>query len=181
MGHDGEIRADQGHRGYTTSTDADGFSQLNPLYMVRARRLTTRIRPRRRIVSRADRCNRTFPSFVSPTEIHAVAVRALRRAARVRVQEHRGVRESRGGDKRRDRDRRRSVRQGRARDRGPNRASHRDVRSRARQARSPHAGPRTTASAWCTPFLKDVTRRAFLSARAGPSLVSIPTHAPRRL
>jgi D-galacturonate reductase len=33
MGHRGEIRADQAHRGYTMSTDADGFSQLNPLYM----------------------------------------------------------------------------------------------------------------------------------------------------
>jgi hypothetical protein len=42
MGHEGEIRADQGHRGYTTSTDADGFSQLNPLYMVRVVRLTHR-------------------------------------------------------------------------------------------------------------------------------------------
>lgn len=33
MGHHGEIRADQGHRGYTMSTDANGFAQLNPLYM----------------------------------------------------------------------------------------------------------------------------------------------------
>jgi len=33
MGHEGEIRADQGHRGYAMSTDADGFAQLNPLYM----------------------------------------------------------------------------------------------------------------------------------------------------
>lgn len=33
MGHGGEIRADQGHRGYTMATDVAGFTQLNPLYM----------------------------------------------------------------------------------------------------------------------------------------------------
>jgi D-galacturonate reductase len=33
MGQCGEIRVDQGHRGYTMSTDAAGFAQLNPLYM----------------------------------------------------------------------------------------------------------------------------------------------------
>ena len=33
MGHRGEIRVDQGHRGYTMSTDDAGFTQLNPLYM----------------------------------------------------------------------------------------------------------------------------------------------------
>ena len=33
MGQRGEIRVDQGHRGYTMSTDAAGFAQLNPLYM----------------------------------------------------------------------------------------------------------------------------------------------------
>lgn len=29
----GELRVDQAHRGYTTSTDAAGFATLNPLYM----------------------------------------------------------------------------------------------------------------------------------------------------
>ena len=38
-----------------------------------------------------------------------------------------------------------------------------------------HTGPRTTASAWCTPILKDfLSRRSFVSLRARPS-VSIPT------
>ena len=51
------------------------------------------------------------------------------------------------------------------------------------QARSRcyYTGPHTTAFAWCTPFLKDFTsRRSFLSAHY-PSLLSIPTHPPRRL
>eukprot|EP00899_Mesostigma_viride_P008310 jgi/Mesvir1/17480/Mv08753-RA.1 len=33
MGHKGEVRADQGHRGFTSSTDAAGFNSINPLYM----------------------------------------------------------------------------------------------------------------------------------------------------
>ncbi|GHP03015.1 hypothetical protein PPROV_000177000 [Pycnococcus provasolii] len=33
MGFKGEIRADQAHRGYTGSTDENGFAALNPLYM----------------------------------------------------------------------------------------------------------------------------------------------------
>ena len=33
MGHKGELRADQAHRGYTGSTDAAGYATLNPLYM----------------------------------------------------------------------------------------------------------------------------------------------------
>ncbi|GAQ82624.1 hypothetical protein KFL_001180030 [Klebsormidium nitens] len=33
MGHKGELRVDQAHRGYTTATDAAGFATLNPLYM----------------------------------------------------------------------------------------------------------------------------------------------------
>lgn len=33
MGHTGEVRVDQGHRGYNMSTDANGFAALNPLYM----------------------------------------------------------------------------------------------------------------------------------------------------
>ena len=33
MGHAGEIRADQAHRGYAAATDADGYAALNPLYM----------------------------------------------------------------------------------------------------------------------------------------------------
>ena len=33
MGHAGEIRADQAHRGYTTATDENGYAALNPLYM----------------------------------------------------------------------------------------------------------------------------------------------------
>jgi len=33
MGHKGEVRADQCHRGYNWSTDDGGFAALNPLYM----------------------------------------------------------------------------------------------------------------------------------------------------
>ena len=33
MGHAGEIRADQAHRGYAAATDANGYAALNPLYM----------------------------------------------------------------------------------------------------------------------------------------------------
>ena len=33
MGHRGEIRADQAHRGYAMATDASGYASLNPLYM----------------------------------------------------------------------------------------------------------------------------------------------------
>jgi len=33
MGHKGEIRADQGHRGFSMSTDEAGYASLNPLYM----------------------------------------------------------------------------------------------------------------------------------------------------
>jgi D-galacturonate reductase len=33
MGQKGEIMADQAHRGYTVTTDADGYSSVNPLYM----------------------------------------------------------------------------------------------------------------------------------------------------
>ncbi|CAI5948541.1 unnamed protein product [Closterium sp. NIES-64] len=33
MGHQGEVRVDQAHRGFTMSTDAAGFATLNPLYM----------------------------------------------------------------------------------------------------------------------------------------------------
>mmetsp|Transcript_19642 Transcript_19642/g.37483 ORF Transcript_19642/g.37483 Transcript_19642/m.37483 type:complete len:420 (+) Transcript_19642:122-1381(+) len=33
MGHKGEVRADQCHRGYNWSTDDGGFQALNPLYM----------------------------------------------------------------------------------------------------------------------------------------------------
>jgi len=33
MGHKGEIRADQAHRGFTMSTDDAGYAALNPLYM----------------------------------------------------------------------------------------------------------------------------------------------------
>ena len=44
-----------------------------------------------------------------------------------------------------------------------------------------YTGPHTTAFALCTPFLEDFTsRRSFLSAHY-PSLLSIPTHPPRRL
>ena len=43
-------------------------------------------------------------------------------------------------------------------------ANHAADRARS-EARSPHTGPRTTASAWCTPFLKDFARR-----------ISPPTH-----
>lgn len=33
MGHAGEIRIDQAHRGYTVATDAAGFGSMNPLFM----------------------------------------------------------------------------------------------------------------------------------------------------
>ncbi|GJP55349.1 hypothetical protein CLOM_g14320 [Closterium sp. NIES-68] len=33
MGHQGEVRVDQAHRGFTMATDAAGFATLNPLYM----------------------------------------------------------------------------------------------------------------------------------------------------
>ena len=33
MGHGGEVRVDQAHRGYTVSTDENGFSSCNPLFM----------------------------------------------------------------------------------------------------------------------------------------------------
>ncbi len=33
MGHNGEINIDQAHRGYTLSTDANGFKSANPLFM----------------------------------------------------------------------------------------------------------------------------------------------------
>jgi D-galacturonate reductase len=33
MGHKGEVNVDQAHRGYTLSTDQDGFGSVNPLYM----------------------------------------------------------------------------------------------------------------------------------------------------
>ncbi|KAJ3078872.1 hypothetical protein HK102_004184, partial [Quaeritorhiza haematococci] len=33
MGHKGEIRVDQAHRGYETATDADGYKSNNPLFM----------------------------------------------------------------------------------------------------------------------------------------------------
>ena len=33
MGHNGEIRVDQAHRGYTVSTDENGFQSANPLFM----------------------------------------------------------------------------------------------------------------------------------------------------
>eukprot|EP00238_Polyblepharides_amylifera_P009884 CAMPEP_0196584550 /NCGR_PEP_ID=MMETSP1081-20130531/47530_1 /TAXON_ID=36882 /ORGANISM="Pyramimonas amylifera, Strain CCMP720" /LENGTH=183 /DNA_ID=CAMNT_0041905787 /DNA_START=163 /DNA_END=714 /DNA_ORIENTATION=- len=33
MGHKGEVRADQCHRGYSWATDDSGFANLNPLYM----------------------------------------------------------------------------------------------------------------------------------------------------
>ena len=33
MGHKGEIRVDQAHRGYTVATDANGFASCNPLFM----------------------------------------------------------------------------------------------------------------------------------------------------
>ena len=33
MGHEGEVRVDQAHRGYTVSTDAAGFASCNPLFM----------------------------------------------------------------------------------------------------------------------------------------------------
>jgi len=33
MGHNGEVRVDQAHRGYTVSTDTNGFQSANPLFM----------------------------------------------------------------------------------------------------------------------------------------------------
>lgn len=33
MGHGGEVRVDQAHRGYTVSTDSAGFASCNPLFM----------------------------------------------------------------------------------------------------------------------------------------------------
>ncbi|TPX33244.1 hypothetical protein SmJEL517_g03848 [Synchytrium microbalum] len=33
MGHTGEIRVDQAHRGYETATDDNGFASVNPLFM----------------------------------------------------------------------------------------------------------------------------------------------------
>ena len=33
MGHGGEVRVDQAHRGYTVATDAAGFASCNPLFM----------------------------------------------------------------------------------------------------------------------------------------------------
>ncbi|KAI9339217.1 hypothetical protein DFJ73DRAFT_628353 [Zopfochytrium polystomum] len=33
MGHSGEIRVDQAHRGYESATDSNGFGQNNPLYI----------------------------------------------------------------------------------------------------------------------------------------------------
>ena len=33
MGHSGEVRVDQAHRGYTVSTDASGHASVNPLFM----------------------------------------------------------------------------------------------------------------------------------------------------
>ncbi|RUM45367.1 MAG: gfo/Idh/MocA family oxidoreductase [Hydrogenimonas sp.] len=33
MGHHGEVRVDQAHRGYTVSTDVNGFQSANPLFM----------------------------------------------------------------------------------------------------------------------------------------------------
>ena len=33
MGHDGEITADQAHRGYYVTTHGDGIASVNPLYM----------------------------------------------------------------------------------------------------------------------------------------------------
>lgn len=33
MGHSGEVRVDQAHRGYTAATDAGGFASCNPLFM----------------------------------------------------------------------------------------------------------------------------------------------------
>lgn len=33
MGHQGELRIDQAHRGYTMATDRQGFASLNPLFM----------------------------------------------------------------------------------------------------------------------------------------------------
>ncbi len=33
LGHQGEIRVDQAHRGYTVATDSDGFQSVNPLFM----------------------------------------------------------------------------------------------------------------------------------------------------
>ena len=33
-GHEGEIVADQAHRGYTVCTHDDGYNSVNPIYMV---------------------------------------------------------------------------------------------------------------------------------------------------
>ena len=33
MGHEGEVRIDQAHRGYSTATDATGYASCNPLFM----------------------------------------------------------------------------------------------------------------------------------------------------
>ena len=33
MGHNGEIRVDQAHRGYDIATDHAGFASVNPLFM----------------------------------------------------------------------------------------------------------------------------------------------------
>ena len=33
MGHEGEIRVDQAHRGYEVATDASGYASVNPLFM----------------------------------------------------------------------------------------------------------------------------------------------------
>lgn len=33
MGHSGEIRVDQAHRGYETATDATGYASNNPLFL----------------------------------------------------------------------------------------------------------------------------------------------------
>ena len=33
MGQSGELRVDQAHRGYTSTTDSSGFASLNPLHM----------------------------------------------------------------------------------------------------------------------------------------------------
>jgi hypothetical protein len=36
MGTEGEVTVDQAHRNYYVCTHDDGFSSVNPLYMVRA-------------------------------------------------------------------------------------------------------------------------------------------------
>lgn len=33
MSHSGEFIVDQAHRGYTVTTDENGFASVNPLYM----------------------------------------------------------------------------------------------------------------------------------------------------